>query len=191
MRGRFTLLALLGSTALIGGALAGQAVLAQPATGTVTGRVMWGACIRGVPLPATPDQQGQQPQPAAPDVQGQPVRPVPGPFGLPAGAVLVAAQNTSVSARTDETGRFTLSGLPAGQYLTIAAGPVASSNAAVAERPNVLVSGGETMDIGTLSLGGGPTPLGIACRIPFDVPNATGEATPPVEPMTPEAPSTP
>ena len=43
MRGRFTLLALLGSTALIGGALAGQAVLAQPATGTVTGRVMWAA----------------------------------------------------------------------------------------------------------------------------------------------------
>src|SRR5437867_4433742 len=78
-----------------------QGVAAQPATGTVTGRVVWGSCLRGVPLPMAPDA-GSQTQPAAPDVQPQPGRPVPVPvptFGLPAGAVLVAAQNTSISAR--------------------------------------------------------------------------------------------
>src|SRR5207237_4577462 len=74
--------------------------------------------------------------------------------GLPAGAVLVAVQNTSVSARTDEAGKFTLSGVPAGQYMTVAAGPVANESSATAERPNVFVNGGERLGVGTLSLGG-------------------------------------
>ena len=84
--------------------------------------------------------------------------------GLPAGAVLVAVQNTAISGRTDETGRFSLSGVPAGQYLTVAAGPVANELSAVAERPNVFVNGGETVEIGTLRLGG-VAPAGIACRV--------------------------
>src|SRR5438874_11397552 len=76
---------------------------AQSATGTVTGRVLWGNCIRGIPLPMTPDGQLQPGALAVPDSQaeaGQP-QPVPAPVnGLPAGAVLVAVQSTSVSART-------------------------------------------------------------------------------------------
>jgi len=149
-----------------------QGVAAQPAPGTVTGRVVWGSCLRGVPLPMAPDA-GSQTQPAAPDVQPQPGRPVPVPtFGLPAGAVLVAAQNTSISARTDETGRFTLSGVPAGQFLTVAAGPVAAANAAVAGRPNVMVASGESVDIGTLSLGGQTAISPIICRGQLEVPNA-------------------
>jgi hypothetical protein len=131
------------------------------------------------PSDATPSAEAQpagpsaEAQPAGPDVQpvpgpGQPLPPGPAsrfpqPRALPAGAVLVAVQNTSLSARTDETGRFSISGVPAGQYLTVAAGPVANSMEAIAERPNVLLNGGQSLDVGTLVLGGA-SPLGIACR---------------------------
>ena len=167
-------------------AFATHSATAQSATGTVTGRVLWGACIRGIPLPLTPNGQAQ-PQgisPDAPDAQIAPgSRPVPI-NGLPAGAVLVAVQNTAVNARTDEAGRFTLSGFPAGQYMTVAAGPVADSLSATAERPNVFVNGGQSLDVGTLSLGGsGIQPYSIACRIPqgleIPMPDATtNTATP-------------
>jgi hypothetical protein len=169
-------------------ALAAHSATAQSATGTVTGRVLWGSCVRGIPLPMTPEGQGQvQPTtPGAPDIADQapgPNRPIPAPInGLPAGAVLVAAQNTAISARTDEAGKFTLSGIPAGQYLTVAAGPVANSANATAERPNVFVNGGQSVDIGTLALGG-PSPFGIACRLPLGVPDATpGDAPTPASP---------
>jgi hypothetical protein len=174
-------LAVAAGGALVLGSTIAMSARAQPATGTVTGRVVWGACIRGIPLPMTPDAQDQaQPQP------GGPTRPVPiPPTGLPAGAVLVAVQNTSISARTDEAGRFTLGGVPAGQYLLVAAGPVADSNVAVAERPNIFVNGGQTADIGTLALGGS-TPFNIACRLPLGVPDAVPGGVPP---STPEAPN--
>jgi hypothetical protein len=163
----FAALAILAS-----GAFAVHGAAAQSATGTVTGRVLWSSCIRAIPLPMTPDAQGEvqgQPAgPATPDFAPGPAsRPIPATIqGLPAGAVLVAVQNTSVSARTDEAGKFSLSGVPAGQYMTVAAGPVADSLSATAARPNVLVSGGQSVDIGTLALGGSPTPFGIACRFP-------------------------
>lgn len=156
---------------------------AQSGSGTVSGRVLWGSCIRAIPLPMTPDGQGQPGaavQPGAPTMpDGQ--RPIPVPVnGLPAGAVLVAVQNTNVSARTDEVGRFTLSGVPAGQYMTVAAGPVADSLSATAERPNVFVQGGQSVDIGTLSLGGGgPIAFGFPCRGPL------GGATPGTADATP------
>src|SRR5260370_1686002 len=135
----------------------------------------------------TPDGQAQpgavQPgAPTTPDAQGIPgQRPIPVPVnGLPAGAVLVAVQNTNVSARTDEAGRFSLSGVPAGQYMTVAAGPVADSLSATAERPNVFVQGGQSVAIRTLSLGGGgPIGFGIACRGGLSSGGAgTAEATP-------------
>jgi hypothetical protein len=154
-------LAALGACATLA---VGHTAMAQSATGTVTGRVLWGSCIRAIPLPMTPDAQTQ---PAPPEMlpPGPASRPLPQPVnGLPAGAVLVAVQNTNVSARTDEAGRFTLSGVPAGQYLTVAAGPVADSLSATAERPNVFLSGGQSMDIGTLALGGPLAVGGIACR---------------------------
>jgi hypothetical protein len=151
---------------------------------------MWGSCVRGVPLPMTPDGQAQpgaapgvvesqppespQPMPAPGQGQVEPSKPMPMPgrplpvpvTGLPAGAVLVAVQNTSISARTDEAGRFSLANVPAGMYMTVAAGPVASSTSATADRPNVFVNDGETVDIGTLALGGS-SPYGIACRLPM------------------------
>jgi hypothetical protein len=89
----------------------------------------------------------------------------------------VAVQNTSVSARTDEAGKFSLSGVPAGQYMTVAAGPVANSQSATAERPNVFVNGGQNTDIGTLALGGSSV-YGIACRLPMDTPDAVPGGAP-------------
>ena len=72
---------------------------------------------------------------------------------IPAGAVLVAVQNTALSARTDEAGRFAIENVPAGTYLTVAAGPVAQMNGAFALRPNMRVpSAGATIDVGSLTL---------------------------------------
>jgi hypothetical protein len=174
----FLIVPVLAATVML--ALAVHAATAQSASGEITGRVLWGPCIRAIPLPA---------QPMSPDAQNQPQMPQPVPQptnGLPAGAVLVAVQNTSISARTDETGRFTLSGVPAGQYLTIAAGPVADAASAVAERPNVFVNGGQNLDVGTMNLGGGPTPLGIACRFIPGIGAATGGVAPAPDATTPD-----
>jgi hypothetical protein len=156
---------------------------AQEATGTITGRVLWGACIRAIPLPASPD--GAFATPAVPDSsdgQAAPGRRQVPASGLPAGAVIVALQNTSIGARTDESGRFTLSDVPVGQYFTVAAGPVANSLTAIAERPNVIVSAGQSFDVGTLSLGG--QSAGLTCRFQ---PGAAGAGTdaPPDETATP------
>jgi hypothetical protein len=113
---------------------------------------------------------------------------------------LVAVQNTSVSARTDEAGRFSLSSVPAGQYLTIAAGPVADSVAATAARPNVFVNGGQSVYLGTLSLGGATTTFPFGCRVLPGVGAAPGaDTTAPGEPApapdtgttTPDVPQTP
>jgi len=190
--------------ALAGLLLVAHSATAQSATGTVSGRVLWGSCIRAIPLPMTPDGQPQpgavqSGAPTTPDAQGVPggQRPIPVPItGLPAGAVLVAVQNTNVSARTDEAGRFTLSGVPAGQYMTVAAGPVADSLSATADRPNVFVQGGQSVDIGTLSLGGGgPVGFGFPCRaVPLGSGAAgtadasPGEATAPTTPEMPVGP---
>jgi len=191
-----------GALAAVAGLLiVAHSATAQSATGTVSGRVLWGSCIRAIPLPMTPDGQAQpgavQPgAPTTPDAQGIPgQRPIPVPVnGLPAGAVLVAVQNTNVSARTDEAGRFTLSGVPAGQYMTVAAGPVADSLSATADRPNVFVQGGQSVDIGTLSLGGGgQIGFGIACRAVLSSGAAgTADATPgEPEPAPPTGPTGP
>jgi hypothetical protein len=177
---RVLVLPVCGATAIL--LLIGHTATAQSATGTVTGRVLWGNCIRAIPLPVPPDVQGTAPDAQA---QGQPQAPAPA-SGLPAGAVLVAVQSTPISARTDEAGRFSLSGVPAGQYMTVAAGPVANAMTAVAERPNVMVSGGQTLDVGTLTLGGSPSPISITCRVlPGVGVQPDTDTTPPTEPATP------
>jgi hypothetical protein len=187
-------LSALGAVAVLASlGFAAQGAVAQSATGTVTGRVLWGSCIRSIPLPMTPDGQAQPGtvNPVPPDVQIAPgSRPMPI-NGLPAGAVLVAVQNTPINARTDEAGRFTLTGVPAGQYMTVAAGPVADSASATAARPNVFVSGGQSVDLGTLSLGGsGVPPFSIACRIAqpgvdMPMPGGTTTTTPPSDAPNP------
>jgi hypothetical protein len=172
LRRPLCVLPMLGAVAILASVAFAAGATAQSASGTVTGRVLWSGCLRAIPLPASPDAQAQSPDTAQP---APGVRPIPAPIsGLPAGAVLVAVQNTGVSARTDESGRFALAGVPAGQYLTVAAGPVADSIAATAGRPNVFVNGGESVDIGTLSLGA--TTAGIQCRFPVGIDAVPGTA---------------
>jgi hypothetical protein len=91
--------------------------------------------------------------------------PIPRP--IPAGAALVAVQGTALGARTDENGRFRIDGVPVGQYLTVAAGPVGDVSTAIALRPNVLIrDAGQVVDLGRLYLGQpcrtSPWPLGAA-----------------------------
>jgi len=180
----------LGGLAILASvAFATHIATAQSATGTVTGRVLWGSCIRGIPLPMMPGGQAQPGGAASPDAPDAQIAPGSRPLpvnGLPAGAVLVAVQGTAVNARTDEAGRFTLAGVPAGQYLTVAAGPVADSMTATAERPNVFVNGGQSVELGTLSLGGGAglPPYSIACRLPGvdgAVPGGAATTAPPAD----------
>jgi hypothetical protein len=184
---RMLILPACGATAIL--LLIGHTATAQSATGTITGRVLWSNCIRTIPLPAAQDATGGAPDAQA---QGQPQAPTPA-NGLPAGAVLVAVQSTNVSARTDEAGKFTLSGVPAGQYLTVAAGPVANATGAVAERPNVMVNGGQTVDLGTLNLGGTPGPIGITCRVLPGVgqPQTSTEPQPAPDTTTPTGSTSP
>lgn len=151
--------------------LGGTRAVAQSGTGTVTGQVLWCPSMPiypyPYPLPLTPDgvpAEGVSPG-AAPEVVPEPgtavapdgvVRPSPIPRrpikAFPAGAVLVAAQGTSVSTRTDENGRFSLTGVPAGPYFTIAAGPVTGTSGASAQRVNVQVSAQESVELGVLFL---------------------------------------
>jgi len=124
--------------------------------------------------------------PGAPGVGIGPVPPrpipVPRPQPVPAGAVLVAVQGTGLSARTDETGRFRIEGVPVGQYYTVAAGPVRTVPGSTAMQPNVFVaSSGQTVDLGRLGLAGpcpiGPVPLGVpgaAEGQPGELPPAPG-----------------
>jgi hypothetical protein len=181
-----TLAGLMGGAVVLA-ALATGPRFAPPAaaasTGSVTGQVVWCAPF---PLPygapgfsgaeAIPDSPSEVMPEAAPDEapgaapEGGLIRPVPGPRvprPIPAGAVLVAVQGTSLSARTDEGGRFRIEGVPTGQYLTVAAGPVRGAAGSVAARPNVFLrESGQSFSVGRLSLGQqcgfyGPTLQGV------------------------------
>jgi hypothetical protein len=180
---------------------------AQGGTGTVTGQVVWGTCLPG-PLSAVPGAAGVGMNGATPATpagaltpdaasttsdaasaaggaaqpatgNGQPV-PAPG-LGrrLPAGAVLVALQGSSVSTRTDESGRFSLDNVPTDTYWLLAAGPVSGVAGASSMRPNVMVQSGQTLDLGMLVLG---APTGAGCRYPLVpqpvAPDASGGGAP-------------
>ena len=146
-------------------------------TGSITGQVIWcsplplraGVAGAEVPQEAVEASQSVEVQPDGPVRPGPVPIPIPRPSPIrpiPAGAVLVAVQNTSLSARTDEGGNFRIDGVPVGQYYTVGAGPVRNAPIATALRPNVLLSSsGETTNLGQLSLGGPcqfPRPLGAA-----------------------------
>ncbi len=190
----------LGAGAMVAVTVAAPGAVAQAGTGTVTGQVVWGSCLPGplsaVPgaAPASPSNAGP-PTPQASDTaaaagsaaqpavgQGQ-VVPAPG-LGrrLPAGAVLVALEGSSVSTRTDESGRFSLDNVPTDMYWLLAAGPVSGVAGASTMRPNVMVQAGQTLDVGVLALG---VSSGGGCRFPQApgvVPDAGNDASPPPPP---------
>ena len=178
--------------AIFGGGLllmSNTSATAAEGSGAITGRVLWcaplpvmfgesgavgggtGVAPPGVEVvPDAGDLAPGAPAEAAPAIF--PVRPYPVPRPpalIPAGAALVAVQGTGLSTRTAEDGRFEISGVPAGQYLTVAAGPISTLNGAFALRPNVLVNAGQTVDVGRLTLAQ-PCPY---YGVPYAVP-ATG-----------------
>jgi hypothetical protein len=69
----------------------------------------------------------------------------------PAAHALVGIDGTELSARTDGAGVFRLVGVPSRQALTINAS-ADGSGSVMASRYNVVVQGGETLDIGSLDL---------------------------------------
>lgn len=152
--------------------------------GTITGQIVWCAPVPyflGAPGTAEADAANLPPTSSTVDPALKPAvppsimpRPVPIPRLIPAGAVLVALQGTSLGTRTGEDGRFVIEGVPAGQYLTLAVGPVAKMNGAVAQRPNVFVSDGQKSDVGQISLS---QPCSYYGPIPYAVP-ANGTVTP-------------
>ena len=79
----------------------------------------------------------------------------------PATHIVVDVQGTSLNARTDGGGRFTLSDVPAAQVLTVDA--VLDPNGSVStSRFNVVVQPGQTLDIGNLDLSACPsTPVDV------------------------------
>ena len=150
-------------------------------TGSIAGQVTWCAARpvaleleRGGPLPMMPSlapdvQFDVSPEPSSSSdgaTTGQDRVPTQLPAQLaPAGDILVAIQGTSLSARTDDSGRFRIDNVPVGLYFTLAAGPVRGAPAALAMQPNVIVeTPGAVADAGIVSLaancGGSPVPLG-------------------------------
>lgn len=142
---RFSILALvaiLGVTAWSSGAAAQTS-----GTGTLVGRVMF---CKVLPRPVeAPD--GELPPVA--DVTPGGNRRSPPPVPLPAQNVQLTIQGTSSRAVTDANGAFTLSGVPASQPLVLVAklspGPIM-----VLSTSNLSVGPGQTVDVGTIGLGG-------------------------------------
>lgn len=181
VRSRLTLAAVALLAAVGVGAVArGLTPASAASSGAITGQVFWCAplpYLLGVPGAAESAEPAIDP--AATSGETKPTiapgrRPLPLPRLIPAGAVLVAVQGTSLSTRTGEDGRFVIEGIPAGQYLTVAAGPVAKMNGAVASRPNVFVTEGQKTDLGQFSLS---QPCNYSGLVPYAVP-ATGAVIP-------------
>lgn len=176
----------------------GQMASAQAATGSVTGQVVWSTPYLRCVFPYAPVAPGA-PQTGAPADSGGSAVPAPATGAqalpqsvraIPAGAVLVAVQGTGVSTRTDENGRFMLAGVPAGQFLTVAAGPVSAAGNAWALQPNVQVSAGQTVDLGQLSLGASTGVVSPICpAVGAPVPDATTGGAPTSPPDAVPAPS--
>jgi hypothetical protein len=72
---------------------------------------------------------------------------------VPVANLQLSVSGTSVTAQTDGAGSFTLTGVPAGQALTIVA-QTAEGPELVVNGPPVSVDAGQTIDIGTLGLPG-------------------------------------
>jgi hypothetical protein len=180
----FATLGLLAAVGVVAGAR-GLTPASAASGGTITGQVVWCSPVpyaMGVPgatdggtvppslsvTPIDPLAPTEIKPGAAPAIA--PIRPMP-PRLIPAGAVLVAVQGTSLSARTSEDGRFVIEGVPAGQYLTVAVGPVAKMNGAVASRPNVFLTEGQKTDVGQFSLS---QPCNYYGPVPYAVPATSG-----------------
>ena len=127
---------------------AGGALAQSAQTGTLVGHITF---CRAFPRPvAEPDGDtpaGPQLQDVTPGLR----RPLPQPAQFPVADVQLSIQGTSITARTNASGDFTLAGVPAAQPLTVTA-QVAADTVMVLNNPNVWVGAGQTLDLGTLTM---------------------------------------
>ena len=93
----------------------------------------------------------------------------------PAAYTMVGIQGTNILARTDGSGKFSITGVPVDQNFTIDAfsDPTQSS---VASRYDVAVSAGETVDIGVLNLSVRPPPMAPPVEVVPNPDNANAMA---------------
>lgn len=135
------------SATLLAALLLSQSVIgrvsAQPAFGSITGRVV--ACWENF-APVLDDSELLQdvPSPGGGRVPASVSRPVPD--------VLVALDGTDVTARTDKLGLFALVRVPADQPLVLSVLPDPNS-APVVQADNLVVGAGQSLDIGALIVG--------------------------------------
>lgn len=141
---RFSVLALV---AIVGAAWSSTAAAQTAGTGTVTGRVTF---CKSLPHPVEAPEGDLSP---LADVTPGMRRPIPPPMVLPAQNVELTIPGTGSRAVTDTNGAFTLSSVPASQPLTLVA-QVPPGPMLVLSLPNLVVNPGQTLDLGTLGVGG-------------------------------------
>ena len=136
------------STLLVSGQVGGAS--AQPASGALVGRVV---LCRDAFAPVADDSAGDSP--LLPDVPspggGRPLASM----SIPVPDVLVVVDGIGLSTRTDDNGRFSLTGVPPAQTLSLSVLQQADAPP-LTQVPNVVVSQGQTLDLGTLVLGADP-----------------------------------
>ncbi|TMF03670.1 MAG: hypothetical protein E6I52_06655 [Chloroflexi bacterium] len=164
MEFRFSILAL---AAILGAAAWSSGAAAEaPGTGTVTGRVIF---CKLLPRPVEAPDADVSP---LADVTPGMNRGVPPPIRLPVA--------NDVRTVTDGGGVFTLSGVPASQPLVLVA-QLSPGPMMVLSQPNLMVSAGQTLDLGTVGLGGcadGGTVLVPQPPLPTATSPVTGGDTP-------------
>jgi hypothetical protein len=162
------------------------------ATGTITGRVVM---CRNLLRPIAGAQSDAdefvalEQTTTAPDPGTEPrlrARFVPRALALPVADAQITVPGTALAARTDATGRFVLSDVPAATPITLEA-ELPAARPLVVRAPDVTLSAGETVDLGTLSLSNcldtvttdGAAPTGVLTPLPepTDIPGyaADGE----------------
>lgn len=142
---RFSILAL--ATILGAASWSSGAAAEAPGTGTVVGRVTF---CKLLPRPVEAPEADVSP---LADVTPGMNRGVPPPIRLPVPNVQLSIQGTNVRTVTDGGGAFTLSGVPASQPLVLVA-QLSPGPMMVLSQPNLMVSAGQTLDLGTVGLGG-------------------------------------
>ena len=143
-------ISLLGFAVLLGLAATLNTALAQgTATGTLLGHLAW---CKSLQRPV--GQLDGEPSPLADVTPGLAQHAlVTASVRIPASNVQVSVLGTSLSTTTDATGGFTLTGVPAAQSLTLVAS-AASGPALVLNGPSLMVTAGQTRDLGNVGLVG-------------------------------------
>jgi hypothetical protein len=141
------------------------------ATGTLVGHLVW---CKTMPRPV--GQSDGEPSPLADVTPGMAQHALqPASISIPASDVQVSLLGTSLTATTDADGRFTLTGVPAAQALTLVVS-AASGPALVLNGPSLDVTAGQTRDLGYVGLVGCDDDGAVLTVAPAPAPGADGTA---------------